>query len=86
MYGSMVDIQSPTAEIGRGKKIQRNHMTKYNCLPYSIGRRRIIKSTAQKQIAVYAGYARRATKYESFRDWPTVERPCSLCNVGLICW
>jgi len=40
----MVDIQSPTAEIRRGKKeegkkIDRNHTgQKYNGLPYYIGR------------------------------------------------
>ena len=35
-----VDIQPPTAEIRRGKKIEeeRNHRAKYNGLPYSIGR------------------------------------------------
>jgi len=39
----MVDIQSPTAEIRRGKKKkkkieERNHRAKYNVLPYYIGR------------------------------------------------
>jgi len=47
MCGSMVDIQSPTAEIRRGKKeerkieARRNIETtgqKYNGLPYCIGR------------------------------------------------
>jgi len=35
----MVDIQSATAEIRRGKKEEekRNHRTKYNGLPYSQG-------------------------------------------------
>jgi len=40
MCGSMVDIQSPTAEIRRGKKEERKIETarqKYNGLPYSIG-------------------------------------------------
>jgi len=38
----MMDIQSATAEIigeeKRKKKKERNHMAKYNGLPYSIGR------------------------------------------------
>jgi len=43
MCGSMADIQSPTAEISRGKKkerIKKEETTgqKYNGLPYSIGR------------------------------------------------
>jgi len=39
MCGSMVDIQSPTAEIWRGKKKKdRNHRAKYSGLPYYIGR------------------------------------------------
>ena len=43
MCGSMVDIQSATAEIRRGKKEEkrkkeRNHRAKYNGLPYNIGR------------------------------------------------
>jgi len=42
MCGSMVDIQSPTAEIRRGKKEDREEEQitawKYNGLPYSIGR------------------------------------------------
>ena len=41
MCGSMVDIQSATAEIRRGKKKERKTETtgqKYNGLPYSIGR------------------------------------------------
>jgi len=41
MCGSMVDIQSPTAEIRRGKKRRRKIETtgqKYNGLPYYIGR------------------------------------------------
>jgi len=44
MYGSMVDIQSPTAEIRRGikkrKKERKIEITgqKYNGLPYYIGR------------------------------------------------
>jgi len=39
MCGIMADIQSATAEIGRGKKEEeeRNHGKKYNGLPYSIG-------------------------------------------------
>jgi len=40
MCGSMVDIQSATAEIRRGKKIERKIETtgqKYNGLPYFIG-------------------------------------------------
>jgi len=37
--GSMVDIQFPTAENGRGNKKERtNYRAKYNGLPYSIGR------------------------------------------------
>ena len=39
--GSTVDIQSPTAEIRRGKKEQKKKETterKYNGLPYYIGR------------------------------------------------
>jgi len=41
MCGNMADIQSPTAEIRRGKKRRRkkekrNHREKYNGLPYSI--------------------------------------------------
>jgi len=40
MCGSMVDIQSPTAEIRRGKKKEKIEITgqKYNGLPYYIGR------------------------------------------------
>jgi len=40
MCRSMVDIQSPTAEIRRGKKRRRKETTgqKYNGLPYYIGR------------------------------------------------
>jgi len=41
MCGSMVDIQSPTAEIRRGKKERRKIETlgqKYNGLPYYTGR------------------------------------------------
>jgi len=44
MCRSMVDIQSPTAEIRRGKKERRRRRKKeetgwkYNCLPYYIGR------------------------------------------------
>jgi len=43
MWGSMVDIQSPTAEIRRGeakKKKEEKETTKqkYNGLPYYIGR------------------------------------------------
>jgi len=41
MCGSMVDIQSPTTEIRRGKKEERKiEITgqKYNGLPYYIGR------------------------------------------------
>jgi len=42
MCGSMVDIQSPTAEIMRGKKKERRKIEttgqKYNGLPYYIGR------------------------------------------------
>jgi len=42
MCGSMADIQSPTAEIRRGKKEERKKVEttgqKYNGLPYSIGR------------------------------------------------
>jgi len=45
MCGGMVDIQSPTAEIRRGKKEQRRKKKKiettgqkYNGLPYNIGR------------------------------------------------
>jgi len=44
MRGSMVDIQSATAEIRRGKKkierkkIEETTGQKYNGLPYSIGR------------------------------------------------
>jgi len=40
MCGSMVDIQSATAEIRRGKKERRKKETtgqKYNGLPYYIG-------------------------------------------------
>jgi len=39
MCGSMVDIQSPTAEIRRGKEERKEETTwqKYNGLPYSIG-------------------------------------------------
>jgi len=40
MCGSMVDIQSPTAEIRRGKKDRRKKEItgqKYNGLPYYIG-------------------------------------------------
>ena len=40
MCGSMADIQSATAEIRRGKKIEEEEETtgqKYNDLPYSIG-------------------------------------------------
>jgi len=37
MCGSMVDIQSPTAEIRRGKKIEITGQ-KYNDLPYYVGR------------------------------------------------
>jgi len=37
MCGSMADIQSPTAEIRRGKKEETTGQ-KYNGLPYSIGR------------------------------------------------
>jgi len=39
MCGSMVDIQSPTAKIRRGKK-KKEQTTgqKYNGLPYCIGR------------------------------------------------
>jgi len=40
MRGSMVDIQSPTAEIRQGKKQRRKIETtgqKYNGLPYYIG-------------------------------------------------
>jgi len=42
MCGSMVDIQSPTADIRRGKKERRKKEEettgqKYNGLPYSIG-------------------------------------------------
>jgi len=44
MCGSMADIQSGTAEIRRGKEIERKKEEeettgqKYNGLPYSIGR------------------------------------------------
>jgi len=43
MCGSMADIQSPTAEIRRGKKKEKRKKEettwqKYNGLPYSIGR------------------------------------------------
>jgi len=41
MGGSMVDIQSPTEEIRRGKKEERKIETtgqKHNGLPYYIGR------------------------------------------------
>ena len=44
MCESMIDIQSPTAEIMRGKKEERRMIEeettgqKYNGLPYSIGR------------------------------------------------
>jgi len=43
MCGSMVDIQSPTAEITRGKKEEEERRKKprqkyYNGLPYNIGR------------------------------------------------
>jgi len=40
MCVSMVDIQSATAEIRRGKKEEEEETTgqKYNGLPYSIGR------------------------------------------------
>jgi len=40
MYGSMVDIQSPTAEIRRRNKKKKIEIIgqKYNGLPYSIGR------------------------------------------------
>jgi len=39
MCGSMVDIQSATAEIRRGKKIEEETTgQKYNGLPYYIGR------------------------------------------------
>jgi len=41
MCGSMVDIQSPTAEIRRGKKERKKKETtgqKYNGLRYYIGR------------------------------------------------
>jgi len=40
MCGSMVDIQSPTAEIRSGKKKKKIETTgqKYNGLPYYIGR------------------------------------------------
>jgi len=45
MCGSIVDIQSPTAEIRRGKKKEEEEGRKieitgqqYNGLPYSIGR------------------------------------------------
>jgi len=43
MCGSMVDIQSPTAEIRRGKNKERKKKIeitgqKYNGLPYYIGR------------------------------------------------
>jgi len=41
MCGSMVDVQSPTAEIRRGnKKRKKKEITgqKYNGLPYYIGR------------------------------------------------
>jgi len=39
MCGSMADIQSPTAEIRRGKKERKIETTgqKYNGLPYYIG-------------------------------------------------
>jgi len=42
MCGSMVDIQSPTADIRRGKKKRKKKVEitrqKYNGLPYYIGR------------------------------------------------
>jgi len=45
MCGSMVDIQSATAEIWRGKKEEKEErkieeitVQKYNGLPYSVGR------------------------------------------------
>ena len=41
MCGTMADIQSPTAEIRRGKKERKKEETigqKYDGLPYSIGR------------------------------------------------
>jgi len=41
MCGTMVDIQSGTAEIRRGKKERKKEATtgqKYNGLPYSVGR------------------------------------------------
>jgi len=49
MCGSMVDIQSPTAEIRRGKqkKEDRNHRAKYNGLPYYIGRPTINSRTSK---------------------------------------
>jgi len=39
MCGSMADIESPTAEIRRGKKRKKEETTgqKYNGLPYYIG-------------------------------------------------
>jgi len=37
MCGSMIDIQSVTAEIRRGKKKEQTTGQKYNGLPYSIG-------------------------------------------------
>jgi len=42
MYRSMVDIQSATAEIRRGKE---EEIKKYNGLPYSIG---LPKETGRK--------------------------------------
>jgi len=49
MCGRMVDIQSPTAEIRRGKKEdRRNHRIKYNGLPYFIGDHKEEETTAAK--------------------------------------
>jgi len=56
MCGSMVDIQSPTAEIRRGKKEEEETAgQKYNGLPYSIGRprpaiKRYVKTTAIPEV------------------------------------
>ena len=41
VYGNMVDIQSATTEIRRGKKKETTGR-KYNGLPYSIGRPQIV--------------------------------------------
>jgi len=51
----MVDIQSPTAEIRRGKKLEdKNHREKYNGLPYSTGHslQRILVVIKQLEVVI----------------------------------